>query len=113
MKDIDTEYFSDLLRREKSKLEETMFSAKESASTVNLDQSSVGRLSRMDAMQSQAVALDSRRRMKVQLTRIDAALKRIDEEEYGYCAMCDEEINRRRLEVDPANPFCVQCASKM
>jgi len=113
MNSKDAEYFRDLLTREKAELEEAQLSSKESASTVNLDQSSVGRLSRMDAMQSQAVALEGRRRMKTQLIRIAAALKRIDEEEYGYCALCDESINRRRLEIDPANPFCVECASKI
>ncbi len=87
--------------------------SEESTRPVNLDQSSVGRLSRMDAMQSQAMAQENKRRRSVQLVRISAALERIGEEEYGYCAACDEEINRRRLEVDPATPFCVACASRM
>lgn len=87
--------------------------ARESIQTVNLDQSSVGRLSRMDAMQSQAMAKENSRRREQQLVRIDAALERVEEGEYGYCASCDEEINSRRLDVDPANPFCVNCASKL
>lgn len=87
--------------------------ANDSTRPVDLDQSSVGRLSRMDAMQSQAMALENKRRREIELTRIDAALERIEEGEYGYCAACDEEIAQRRLNLDPANPFCVQCASKM
>jgi DnaK suppressor protein len=67
----------------------------------------------MDAMQSQAIALEGKRRREIQLKRIEAALERIEEGEYGYCASCDEEINGRRLQVDPANPFCVQCAAKL
>lgn len=80
---------------------------------VDLDQSSVGRLSRMDAMQSQAMAQENRRRRDVELIRIEAALERLDAGEYGYCAACDEEIDKRRLNVDPANPFCVRCARQV
>jgi len=101
-----------LLAQRKQLLEQKEIS-QESTRTVELDQSSVGRLSRMDAMQSQAMALEGKRRREIQLTRIEAALERIDEGEFGYCAMCDEEIADGRLEVDPANPFCVNCAGKI
>jgi DnaK suppressor protein len=80
---------------------------------VDLDQSSVGRLSRMDAMQSQAMALENKRRREILLIRIEAALERIEEGEFGFCASCDEEIVPRRLELDPSNPFCVTCAEKL
>lgn len=80
---------------------------------VDLDQSSVGRLSRMNAMQSQAMALENKRRREVLLVRIEAALERIEEGEFGFCASCDEEIAPRRLELDPSNPFCVTCAEKL
>jgi len=77
---------------------------------VELDQSRVGRLSRMDAMQDQAMALETARRREVELRRIDAALKRIDEGEYGYCLTCGEEIAEKRLKLDPATPVCIDCA---
>lgn len=78
---------------------------------VELDQQSVGRLSRMDALQVQAMALEASRRRAAELRRIEAALRRIDAEEYGYCVECGEEIVVRRLEFDPATPYCVACAS--
>jgi len=78
---------------------------------VELDQQSVGRLSRMDAMQVQAMAQEASRRRGAQLRRIAAALARIDEGEFGYCIKCGEEIGPRRLELDPAVPMCVDCAS--
>jgi len=78
---------------------------------VELDQTAVGRLSRMDALQVQAMQLETDRRRDVELLRIDAALKRMDEGEYGYCASCGEEILAKRLETDPATPVCVDCAS--
>ena len=78
---------------------------------VELDQSSVGRLSRMDAMQAQAMSLELKRRRELELQKINAALVRIDSGDYGYCVACDEEISVGRLEFDPAVPLCLDCAS--
>jgi len=82
----------------------------ESRGAVALDQQSVGRLSRMDAMQTQAMAKANERQRRMELSRIEAALRRIDEDEYGYCQRCGEEIAPERLRVDPAASFCVDCA---
>lgn len=84
----------------------------ESAAVVELDQSKVGRLSRMDAMQAQAMAQASAERREQMLRRIDAALKRIDDDDYGVCLACDEPINPKRLEFDPTVTLCIECASK-
>ena len=84
----------------------------ESAAVVELDQTKVGRLSRMDAMQAQAMALASEQRREQTLRRIDAALKRIEDDEYGYCLQCDELINPKRLEFDPTVTLCIECASR-
>jgi DnaK suppressor protein len=82
----------------------------QSRQAVTLDQQSVGRLSRMDALQSQAMAQANERHRRAELSRIEAALRRIDEDEYGYCLKCGEEIAAKRLEADPAASFCVDCA---
>ncbi len=79
--------------------------------TVELDQQSVGRLSRMDAMQQQEMAQAEARRRASDLVRIDIALKRMDEDEYGWCAECGEPIAYKRLEIDPAAALCIGCAS--
>ena len=84
--------------------------AEESTKPVELDQASIGRLSRIDAMQQQAMALASARRRQQELVRIDSALRRIEDGEYGWCISCGEEIAPRRLELDPAVPTCVRCA---
>lgn len=86
--------------------------SKESRGTVTLDQQSVGRLSRMDALQGQAMAQASERRRFRDLIRIDEALQRLRDGDYGYCVECDEEIAEKRLEVDPAAALCVNCASR-
>ncbi len=77
---------------------------------VELDQQMVGRLSRMDALQGQAMQLETERRRGILLQRIDAALQRVEDGEYGYCLGCDEEIEAKRLEVDPTTPTCIGCA---
>ena len=76
---------------------------------VELDQTKVGRLSRMDALQDQAMALEVENRRQIELTRIAAALKRIEDGDYGLCAMCGEDIEAKRLELDPSAPLCQIC----
>ena len=75
---------------------------------VQLDQTSVGRLSRMDAMQRQAMAQETERRRHNDIRRIDAALQRIKDGEFGYCISSGDPIPRARLELDPAVPTTVQ-----
>ena len=77
---------------------------------VELDQSKIGRLARMDAIQQQAMALATEERREQMRIRIAAALKRIDANEYGDCIRCGEEIVARRLELDPTKPLCLACA---
>lgn len=94
----------------RAELENLSGLSEQSRSTVDLDQQSVGRLSRMDAMQQQAMAQATERQRQQDLQRIEAALKRIDAGDYGYCLQCDEEIPQKRLEIDPAAVTCVKCA---
>jgi DnaK suppressor protein len=83
------------------------------AQTVELDQSTVGRLSRMDAMQQQAMAQAERRMQAQRLDAVDAALERYDDDEYGWCCQCGEPIAIRRLTARPESPFCVPCQTKL
>lgn len=83
----------------------------ESRRPVELDQTSVGRVSRMDAMQLQAMALAMERRRHDEVRRIEAAIGRIDDGEYGYCIACGEEMSAKRLAVDPTIPTCIRCAA--
>ena len=78
---------------------------------VTLDQQSVGRLSRMDALQSQAMARGLQQRRDREATALRAALARIDTGDYGWCEDCGEEIALPRLRLDPTVRRCVDCAS--
>ena len=77
--------------------------------TVELDQQSVGRLSRMDALQSQAMAQAQQRRRDVLRGSLQAALQRLKEEEFGYCLECGDEIEEARLLANPAVLKCMGC----
>lgn len=104
-----TEITKQLLLQQKE-LKELSSTAKGSRSTVDLDQSCVGRLSRMDAMQMQAMAQEEERRRILKLQRIDVTLERLKAGDYGLCVLCDEPIAPKRLALDPTVTTCIQCA---
>ena len=110
---IDIESLKTRLIEQREVLLDVAESTREAARTVELDQSRVGRVSRMDAMQAQAMAKESDRRRLLALRRIDSALQRIEDGDYGYCMACDEPIMANRLEVDPGALLCIDCASKV
>ena len=94
----------------RTELVDTSKASAESRRPVELDQSRVGRVSRMDALRDQAMAVESERRRGIEITRIDAALARIEGGDYGYCLVCEDDIEIKRLEFDPATPVCITCA---
>ena len=110
--DINIKSIKKQLIEQRDTLLEVAESSKESADTVELDQTRVGRVSRMDALQAQAMAKESNRRRRLALQRIDSALQRIEADEYGYCVLCDEQIMADRLAADPGALLCIGCASK-
>jgi len=101
-----------LLLQRQSELLELADVSETAAETVELDQSKVGRLSRMDAMQAQSMSVETNRRRVLELAKIKAALSRITHNEYGYCIQCDESIAIKRLEIDPAATMCIKCAEQ-
>lgn len=112
MTDLDIQAFKKQLLALKEEVLRVEAESLEGRQPVELDQSKVGRLSRMDALQGQAMALAIDERRKIELQRIEAALNRIGKDDFGYCISCDEEIAIKRLELDPAAPTCISCAGK-
>jgi DnaK suppressor protein len=78
---------------------------------VALDQQSVGRVSRIDALQGQAMAAASDRRRTVTIARLRRALVRMEEGEFGFCTECGERISDGRLDADPSSHTCINCAA--
>ncbi len=108
---MSSTHAKELLLARKAELEAIMKSRESDEKPVELDQTRVGRLSRMDALQGQALAQETVRRRKNELGRIEAALTRLEAGDYGYCVNCDEEISAKRLSLDPSAPLCIDCAS--
>ena len=106
----ELEKFRQLRLNWREDLQSTSEVRDQSSDTVHLDQQSVGRLSRMDALQRQALAKAGKERAEQQLKMIEAALKRIDNDDYGDCLECGEPINPKRLEIDPTSLYCINCA---
>jgi len=108
----DIEIFRQQLITLRTKLLALEATGAEAADTVELDQTRVGRLSRMDAMQAQAMSQASNQRRRETLVGIEAALGRIDSGDYGECRECGEFISTKRLEFDPTIRLCIACAAK-
>jgi len=110
--EIDLAAIEARLRARRDELLRLAEEYEEASAPVELDQARIGRLSRMDELQDQAMAAEVARRRETELARIEAALERIQEGEYGYCVACGEPIAPRRLELDPATPLCIRCAER-
>lgn len=110
LSDHQREALRERLLAQREVLESVADSSRDAGSVVELDQTRQGRLSRMDALQQQAVAQASEGRRRLQLQRIEGALERMERGDYGDCARCGEAIAFKRLEADPAATLCIRCA---
>lgn len=99
------------LEEMRSELSEIASDSADNYNTVELDQTKVGRLSRIDALQGQAMHNAVAARRRDTLRRIDAALARLADGEFGYCAKCGDEIAIKRLTIDPTIAMCTGCLS--
>lgn len=86
----------------------------EAGDPVELDQTKVGRLSRMDAIQQQEMSNACRTGYQKRLKDVQHALLNIEQSnsgscEYGWCEHCGDSIDIRRLDVKPESKFCVSC----
>lgn len=109
---MDKQLIKTRLTALQQELEQLEAISTESRAIVPLDQQSVGRLSRMDALQQQAMANATNQRRQQDLQRIKDAFHRLKNDDYGYCEKCDEEIPPKRLEINPLATRCTNCASK-
>lgn len=110
MKPEEIESFRKRLASRKSELEVQLRDDEASSGVVELDQSRLGRLSRIDALQAQQMAKEAGRRHRLEMARVSAALARLEAGEFGVCVACGEDIDPRRLDIDPAAARCIDCA---
>ncbi len=98
------------MREEMAGLREQLGDLEERARTVELDQQAVGRLSRMDSLANQGIAVNALGKAKSRLARLERALSRINDEDFGLCADCGDPIAPARLLAMPEAVLCVGCA---
>lgn len=108
---IDLPVYKKRLIDRKHELENMIKESHEDTNPVDIDQAQVGLLSRMEAMEEHAVAEEVEHLREQELLKVDSALERMQKGEYGLCVSCGEEIEEKRLELDPAVPLCYVCAS--
>ncbi len=101
--------FKDLLIKERDELKMLSLKTKDSRAPVILDQQSVGRLSRMDAIQQQNMNLATETNRNNKISQIENTLKRIELGTFGICISCGEEISEKRLLIDPTVLKCIDC----
>lgn len=104
-------HFRPLIEAELEQLHALTHAGSSDRSPVELDQQSIGRVSRIDSLQVQAMAHASERRRITRRKQLQQALARLDEGEFGWCGECGEAIALKRLEIDPAVTRCVECIS--
>jgi DnaK suppressor protein len=100
------------LHRQLKKLQRSMRTTNLALKPVQLDQSSVGRLSRIDNLQTQGLTAGLQAREQAKLGQILEALKRIEAGTYGTCVICGEPVAFERLMVFPEAPNCAACAGR-
>jgi DnaK suppressor protein len=97
------------LERQLARLQKSMSVTDEAMRTVELDQTAVGRLSRIDSLQNQSLSKGLRERELVRLSLIREALQRMESGSYGLCTVCRAGIPIERLFVFPEAPECSDC----
>lgn len=107
---VKLQEFAVRLRQLKSVIEALEGDRRGSSDVVELDQTRTGRLSRMDALQAQQMAKAGHARSKIELRRIEAALRRIESGDFGDCIDCGNAILLARLEANPTVTLCLACA---
>jgi DnaK suppressor protein len=108
----DVHIYRERLQAELKALILDITEADSATDTVELDQTRIGRLSRMDAMQQQAMARNTQARYGIRRQQVEAALARVEAGTYGRCCLCREVLTTARLEADPAVVFCADCAAE-
>ncbi|MCP4979198.1 MAG: TraR/DksA family transcriptional regulator [Gammaproteobacteria bacterium] len=100
-----------LLSEKQQELETQLAGVASATKPVELDQQSVGRVSRIDAIQQQQMALANQQQTTQLLQRVESALRRVDNGEYGYCLQCEEPVGFARLQAQPFAGLCLECQS--
>ena len=105
------QHYTDVITSRLAEIESELKELEESTEAISPDVS-IGRLSRLDAMQHQQIALSGKRRIEEERNRLHEAQRRLIAGTFGSCLLCGGAIAPERLEIQPAAVSCVPCAQK-
>lgn len=108
---VQREELRELIVKDCRELEEQLAGSREGSKPVALD-TPIGRLSRMDALQQQQMAIAGQKSLNSRLQLLRNALQALEADNYGDCRSCEEPIGYQRLKVRPETPFCLACQSR-
>jgi len=100
-----------LVRQSCAELEQLLESSGASSKPVDLGEP-IGRLSRVNAMQQQQMAVANRQAQIQRLQLLQNAQLAITRNQYGNCRRCEEPIGFRRLKAQPESSLCLDCQSR-
>lgn len=73
-------------------------------------ENAIGRISRMDAIQNKSVTEAALRKTKEKLEKLEFALTKVDDDDFGLCANCKKPIPLGRILIMPQSRTCVACS---
>lgn len=111
MNPTDQEKFRPVIQLRLDAIAAGLSAAQESTKPISPDVA-IGRLSRLDSMQMQQMALAGKRRLEDEYARLHEAMRRIDTGNYGRCLLCGGDIATERLEFQPDAVSCVACLNR-
>ncbi len=111
LRSTELEQLINLLNAQRLQLIQQLENSESSTQPVTLDQQSVGRVSRIDAIQQQQMAKANRHQDMLVLKAINDCLARVEKDQYGFCLECGEPIGFERLQVQPHASLCLTCQS--
>ena len=104
MEDIKNKLLSEIQKTERQIVE-----YKEMTKPVAPDVA-IGRISRMDAINNQAVTKASLRQAENKLMKLNIVLSKIGDKDFGLCLSCRKPIPLGRILIRPESMHCVSCA---
>jgi len=111
MTDQEKEELKSIIDEQIESTKEEIIELIELTKPITLD-NSIGRLSRMDAINNKTINEKALRDKKQTLQKLERALERYEEGKLGTCLKCGEEIPFGRLKIMPYTTRCVKCSGR-
>ena len=105
------EFFKSKINIEIKSLKEKIIELKEVTKPIP-PENAIGRISRMDAINNKSVNEAALRTAENKFKKLHFALNKVDDENFGICDRCHNEIPEGRLMIMPESNLCMNCAQR-